>query len=102
MSLDFHGVRGKILFGMLAATLVLALVRKRRWSVDQLAFLIIGYYAAMTYSRFLFLAAILLTPMLAAELDFFPRYRREIDKPWLNAILILAILGGCVWRFPSS
>jgi hypothetical protein len=102
MSLDFHCVRGKILFGMLAATLVLALARKRRWSVDQLAFLIIGYYAALTYSRFLFLAAILLTPMLAAELDFFPRYRREIDKPWLNAFLIFAILAGCVWRLPSS
>ena len=39
MSLDFHGVRGKILFGMLAATLILALARKRRWSLDQLAFL---------------------------------------------------------------
>ena len=56
----------------------------------------------MTYSRFLFLAAILLTPILAEELDFFPPYRREIDKPWLNAILIVAILAGCVWRFPSS
>ncbi len=27
MSLDFHGVRGKILFGMLAVTLILALTR---------------------------------------------------------------------------
>ncbi|HEY2893361.1 MAG TPA: hypothetical protein VGJ16_04090, partial [Pirellulales bacterium] len=35
MSLDFHDVRGKILFGMLAATIVLALVRKRRWSLDE-------------------------------------------------------------------
>ncbi len=102
MSLDFHGVRGKIVFGMLAVTLILALARKRRWSLDQLAFLIIGFYAAMTYSRFLFLAAILVTPILAEEMDFFPPYRREIDKPWLNAILILVILAGCVWRFPSS
>ena len=102
MSLDFHGVRGKILFGMLAVILILALARKRRWSLDQLAFLVIGFYAAMTYSRFLFLAAILVTPILAEEMDFFPPYRREIDKPWLNAILIVAILAGCVWRFPSS
>jgi hypothetical protein len=102
MSLDFHGVRGKILFGMLAFTLILALARKRRWRVDELAFLIIGYYAALTYSRFLFLAGILLAPMLAAELDFFPRYRREVDRPWLNAILIVTVLAGCVWRFPSS
>jgi hypothetical protein len=102
MSLDFHGVRGKILFGMLAATILLALARRRRWSLDQVLFLIIGYYAALTYSRFLFLAAILLTPILATELDFFPEYRREIDKPWLNGILMVAILAGCVWRFPSD
>jgi hypothetical protein len=102
MSLDFHEVRGKFFFLMLAATLILALARKRRWRVDELAFLIIGYYGAMTYSRFLFLAAILLTPILAAELDFFPHYRREVDKPWLNAILIVVVLAGCIWRFPSS
>ena len=102
MSLDFHGVRGKILFGMLAVTILLALARKRRWGLDQVGFLIIGYYAAMTYSRFLFLAAILLTPILAEELDFFPHYRREVDKPWLNGLLMVAILAGCVWRFPSS
>jgi hypothetical protein len=101
MSLDFHSVRGKILFGMLAITILLALVRKRRWRVDELAFLLIGFYAAMTYSRFLFLAAIVLTPMLAKELDFLPRYRKEIDRPWLNAVIMVAILAGCVWRFPS-
>jgi hypothetical protein len=101
MSLDFHGVRGKVLFAMLAATIVLALARKRSWSLDQVAFVLIGFYAAMTYSRFLFLAAIVLTPILARELDFFPRYHAGADKIWLNAILIAAILAGCAWRFPS-
>ncbi len=101
MSLDFHGIRGKILFGMLAATIVLALVRKRLWSLDEAAFLLIGFYAAMTYSRFLFLAAIVLTPVLAKELDFFPPYNARADKTWLNALIIAALLAGCVWRFPS-
>ena len=101
MSLDFHGVRGKILFGMLAATIVLALVRKRRWRLDELAFTILGFYAAVTYSRFLFLAAIVVTPMLARELDFFPPYRAEKDRFSLNAVLIAAIILGCILRFPS-
>ena len=90
MSLDFHSLRGKILFALLAATFVLALVRKRRWRPDELAFLLIGFYAAMTYSRFLFLAAIVLTPILAKELDFLPPYQPAIDKVWLNTALILA------------
>ena len=67
MSVDFHSVRGKILFVVLAATIVLALVRKRRWRLDELAFLLIGLYAAVAYSRFLFLAAIVVTPLLARE-----------------------------------
>ena len=102
MSLDFHGIRGKILFGMLAATIVLALARKRRWALDDLAFLLLGFYAAMTYSRFLFLAAIVLTPILARELDFFPPYHRTADKHWLNAVFIVVIVAGCIYRFPSQ
>jgi len=102
MSLDFHDVRGKILFGMLAATIVLALARKRRWSLDELAFTLLGFYAAVTYSRFLFLAAIIVTPLLAKELDFFTPYRPQIDKLSLNAALMVAIILFCIWRFPSS
>ncbi len=101
-SLDFHSVRGKIVFGMLAATILLALTRKRRWRLDEVIFLLIGFYATLTYSRFLFLAAIVLTPVLATELDFFPNYRREIDKPFLNALIILVVLAGCAWNFPTA
>ena len=102
MSLDFHDLRGKILFAMLAATLVLALVRKRRWMIHEVAFTILGFYSAVTYSRFLFLAGIVLTPILAKELDFLPAYRPEIDKTWVNAILIAAIFAGCTLRFPTE
>lgn len=102
MSLDFHSVRGKIVFAMLAATIILALVRKRHWRLDELGFLLLGFYAALTYSRFLFLAAIVLTPILARELDFFPPYDSAIDKKWLNAVFMAVIVAGCAWRLPSS
>ena len=102
MSLDFHSVRGKILFAILAATIILGLIRKRRWSLDEVAFVLLGFYAAMTYSRFLFLAAIVVTPIFAKELDFLPPYQPRIDKRWLNAVFIIAIIAGCTWRFPSA
>jgi len=101
-SLDFHSLRGKLIFILLATTVILALVRKRRWRVEQVAFLLIGFYAALTYSRFLFLAAIVVSPLVAAELDFLPRYRRAVDRPVLNAVLICAILLSCAWKFPSA
>jgi hypothetical protein len=101
-SLDFHTPRGKVFFVVLAAILVSALARKCRWRLDEVAFLLIALYAALSYSRFLFLAGIILTPLLARELDFFPAYDGHADKPWLNAILTLVILAGCCMRLPSE
>ncbi|HEY5176894.1 MAG TPA: hypothetical protein VII95_15155 [Terriglobales bacterium] len=101
-SLDFHAIRGKIVFLMLAATILLALARKRQWRLDEVGFLLFGFYATLTYTRFMFLAAIVLTPLLAVEIDFFPAYRREIDRPLLNAAIITCLVAGCVWSFPSS
>ena len=101
-TLDLHSLRGKILFIVLAATLVLALIRKQCWRLDEVAFIIIGFYSAMTYMRFLFLAAIVVTPLLARELSFLPPYRRTDDKRWLNAVIMAAGLAFAVWCLPSS
>ena len=101
-SLDFHTPRGKVFFLVLAAILVSALLRKCRWRLDEVAFLLIALYAALAYSRFLFLAGIILTPLLARELDCFPAYDARADKPWLNAILIVTMVAACIWRVPSD
>ena len=101
-SVDFHIIRGKVMFLLLASTTVLALVSKRRWRLDELAFLITGFYSALTYSRFLFLAAIVVTPILASKLDLLPLYRRDLDRPALNAVIIALIVAACLWRFPSQ
>lgn len=101
-SLDFHAIRGKIVFGMLALTIILALARKRQWRLDEVGFLLFGFYSTLTYSRFMFLAAIVLTPLLAVEMDFLPKYRREIDRPLLNGFIIVCLLAGIVRSFPSS
>jgi hypothetical protein len=101
-TLDLHALRGKIVFLMLAATLVLAWVRKRQWKLEEVAFVLIAFYSAMTYMRFMFLAAIVLTPILAKQSSFFAPYRREEDKPWLNAAIMASALAFAVWLFPSQ
>lgn len=67
-SLDFHTPRGRILFLILAMLFLFQLIRRRRWQLFELATLFVGLYSAFTYSRFLFLAAILLAPVLARSL----------------------------------
>ena len=102
MSVDFHSVRGKILIAVLIVMLVVTVLRNQHWRPEWLLLVCFGLYTSVTYMRFLFLAAILFTPMLAQRLDFVPPYRREKDKPWLNALLMAAALFSMGARYPSA
>lgn len=101
-SLDFHPVRGKLFLATLAFLLLASLLRRRRWKPTDLAFLSIGVYSALVYSRFLFLAAILLAPLLARELVFLPAARREKDRPWVNALFMAGLLTMCLVTWPRT
>lgn len=94
-ALDWHSVRGRIFFLALALSFLAQLLRKRTWTLHHLAFLGIGIYAAMTYSRFLFLAAILVLPLLARDIAWGAgNTNRTKQEPMLNgALLALMVLG---------
>lgn len=95
-SLDFHTPRGRILFLMLALLFLFQLVRRRRWQLFELATLLVGLYSAFTYSRFLFLAAILLAPLLARSLapeEETPRTASPVI-PAACAFLVLCLIVG--------
>jgi len=92
MSVDFHGARGKVALLLLVALLLGALLSRYRWQLHELALVLFGAYAGLTYVRFLFLAGILAAPLLAGLLSFLPPYRAEIDKPILNALIVAGAL----------
>jgi hypothetical protein len=101
MSVNFHEPRGKVVIIFLFAALLAALWHQRRWRLEEFALTLFGLYAGLTYVRFLFLAAILVTPVLARRLDL-PPYRAEIDKPLLNAGIIALLLTIMLTRLPSQ
>ncbi len=101
-SLDFHTPRGKIVLAIIAGAVLLQLLRPRRWKLHEVLFLLIGAYAALTYSRFLFLAAILIVPLLAKDLASAMPYHAERDKPWLNAPIMLGVVVAVVLLFPTD
>jgi hypothetical protein len=99
-SLDFHTPRGKIVFLLLALGIVNQFVRGRRWALHEAAWLLIGLYAGLTYSRFLFLAAILLLPMLADQIPAAEDgWRRE--RPLLDGMILVALLLSMAVAYPS-
>lgn len=101
-SVNFHNARGKAVLVLLVAILLGALLSRYCWTLEDLALAAFGLYAGLMHIRFLFLAAILLAPLLAKMLDFVPSYRPEIDKPLLNAVLIAIVAAFMISKLPSE
>jgi hypothetical protein len=100
-SVDFHDARGKVVLLLLVALLLGALLSRHRWQLGELGLALLAVYSGLSHIRFLFLAAILLAPLLTKFLDFIPPYRPEIDKPLLNALIMGGLLLILVARFPT-
>ncbi len=100
VSVDFHGLRGKIVLGVIIILLLSALLRPRRWSLGQLAVLLFALYSGLTYIRFLFLLGIIAAPVLAEILDFVPPYRPERDTPLINLAAVLVMIAGIAYYWP--
>jgi hypothetical protein len=101
-SVDFHTLRGKVLLALLVGLFSCALAYRRPWNLSDLLLLLLALWCGATYERFLFFFGLLAAP-LAAELlqDWVPSYRPDIDKRWLNTIIIAGILAFVVNRFPT-
>lgn len=99
-TVDFHSPLGKIVFGIMAAGILLQLVREQKWLLHEIMFVLVGLYAGFTYSRFLFLAAILILPLLSRNISAMLPYRERPDQPWLNAAVVAGALLSITIQFP--
>lgn len=101
-TLDFHYPRGKLVFGMMAAAILLQLVRSRKWTLHELCFVLIGLYSGLTYSRFLFLAGILICPPFSRNAATLLRDRDTPERPWLAAGILVCAVAAMVLQVPSA
>jgi hypothetical protein len=102
VSVNFHDLRGRIVFLLIVTLILGALLRNRRWNLAELGVLMFALYSGLTYIRFLFLLGIVAAPLVAKILDFAPPYRIEADTPRFNAFVILLMLAGMVYYWPRS
>lgn len=98
VSVNFHDTRGKLVLALLIGLLLSALVRKTNWSLAEVGLLLFGLYSGLTYIRFLFLLGILVAPIIARSLDFFPPYRPEMETRTTNIVFIL-LMAGVMFHF---
>src|ERR1017187_641983 len=101
-SVDFSKGDGKVALLMIMALSAAALFSRRRWRLDEALLTAFALWAALSHVRMLFFAALILAPILAPRLKLFPPYQREIDKPWLNAGIMAAVVGSLIFFFPSA
>lgn len=101
-SLDFHSLRGKVVLAVFAILAILQLVRRCQWSVQDLAFALIAVYGAFTYVRFVYLAGILLAPMLGAAFGMGPESFPDKPRQKVNALLMALMLAYFAFWAPSQ
>jgi len=99
---NFHDTRGKLVIILLAILFAHAILHRARWTLTELALLAFAVYSGLTYIRFLFLVAIVVSPIIAKTLDFIPPYDAAIDKPLLNAVLMLLMVLGVIRYWPHE
>lgn len=90
--LDMQSPRARILLAMLAISFVAQLVRRRRWAPYRLAFAMLGIFAALTHTRFLFLASLISLPYLAQDIPWPQMTKPAKERPLLHAALLLLIV----------
>ena len=87
-TLDFQTPRGKFALLCVVAVALWQLVRPRRWRLADMALMLLGVYSGFTYSRFLFLFAILAAPIVAGTFATEAPGRARYRWPLLNAACI--------------
>lgn len=100
--LDFATFSGKLALVVIFVVLAAALFSRRRWALDDAMLTAFALWVALSHGRFMFFAGLIIAPILAPDLRLFPPYDRELDKPWLNGLIIAGVIGGMVYFFPSN
>jgi hypothetical protein len=99
---DFGSWNGKLALILIFVILGAVLFLKRTWRLDEVLLTAFALWSALSHTRFLFFAGLILVPILAPSLKLFPAYDREMDEPWLNAAIMAGIVVAIVFLFPSQ
>jgi hypothetical protein len=103
-SVDFQSYYGTVIFLIAAGIMLFTLAQRRSWLLSDVLFALLAFYAALTHKRFLFLAGIIVCPMLSIELasHVFSPYDPKKDKRWLNVAIMSAFYLFGIYHIPPS
>jgi hypothetical protein len=93
----------KLLLLLLFAFIVAQIVFHFRYRIEEFGLFLLVAYLTFVHFRFAIVYAIIFAP-LAAEIlvRWMPTYDPKVDKPGINALLMIAVAIGMVWFLPSQ
>jgi len=101
--MPFNLVAGKMFLAFLLGIIVLQVVYRFAWRLEELALFLFATIMACLHSRFLVIFVPVFAPILATILArWVPRYEGAKDRYLLNATLMAALLAIIIWYFPSQ
>lgn len=101
--LNLSTLAGVFAFTAMCLMVVANAFKGRKWRIYELAIVFFAWYAALDHMRFLFLAAVLTTPILAVDIR--RGFDLESDKntiPAANAFMVVASMIVAALIFPSN
>jgi hypothetical protein len=102
VAVNFQDARGKLVFFLIVALFLAGLLRNRRWNLGEVLMLLFALHMALTHIRFLVVLGIVMAPVLAKLLDFFPPYRLQLETPRVNVAVMLAMIVAMTYFWPHG
>lgn len=101
-SMPFNIAGGKIFLVLLLGFIVLQMLFRFTWRLEELALFLFGTMMACLHVRFVLIFVPFFAPLFATMLArWVPAYDRKNDRYVLNAILMIAVVAAMVRHFPT-
>ncbi len=102
-SMPFHMMGGKIFLALLLGFVVLHIIARFTWRVEELLLFLAGTWMACIHVRFLLIFVPFFAPLLATVIArWMDHYDRRKDKYALNAVIMAAVALGIWHYFPTQ
>ena len=103
LPMPFNLLAGKVFLALLIGFLLLQVIYRSSWRLEDLGLFLFATAVACIHRRFLLIFVPVFTPLLAVALArWVPRYERDKDRHILNAVCMAIVLAIVVRYFPSQ
>jgi hypothetical protein len=101
--MPFNLPGGKLFLGLVLSFLIVQMVLRLSWRLEELALFLFGTIMACLHVRFLLVFVPFFAPLLATVLSrWVPPYERSKDRYLLNAVLMTLVIFGMIHYFPAN